>query len=108
MRSSEEIAARVAETIRHVYLRPIMYTAPCNIETPLWDFHWMWAVVHGSEALFRRCKTAVCMEERAAEGLWNRFMRDHPGASDDEALVYVFTQWKKISVELGVPLENPE
>ncbi len=85
MRTPEQIAEQLAETIRPVYARPSMYARPDNIETTLWNFHWAWAIVHETEQFFRDAHLGKLLEFDAASGLFSRYKYDHDNASDDDA-----------------------
>ena len=106
MRTSEQIADQLADTIRHVYARPSMYPRPDNIESTLWDFHWAWAIVHECEQHFRDAHIGKLREFDAASGLFSRYKHDHPDSSDDDAQQFALYHWREISVAMNVPLHR--
>ncbi|TWU50680.1 hypothetical protein Poly51_39730 [Rubripirellula tenax] len=106
MRTPDEIAAELADTIRHIYARPSMYARPDNIESTLWNFHWAWAIVYETEQLFRDTHIAKLREFDAASGLVSRFKGDNPDASDDDAQTFAFQHWREISAAMNVPLDS--
>lgn len=106
MRTSEQIADQLADTIRHVYARPSMYSRPDNIESTLWDFHWAWAIVHEAEQSFRDAHLGKLREFDAASGLFLRYKHDHPDASDDDAQRFALKHWTEISRAMSVPLDT--
>lgn len=106
MRTPEQIAAQLADTIRHVYARPGMYASPENIETTLWNFHWAWAIVHETEQQFRELHLGKLGEFDAASGLFSRYKFDNPDSTDDAAQAFALKHWREISAALDVPLES--
>jgi hypothetical protein len=104
MRTPEHIAARLADTIRHVYARPSMYARPEYIESTLWDFHWAWAIVHETEQHFRDVHHDKLREFDATSGLFMFYKVEHPGSSDDDAQAFALHHWRKISAAMNVPL----
>lgn len=103
MRSSEAVSAKIAETIRNVYKHPQMYNALDHIESTLWDFHWVWAVIHEAESLFPEIRSSVYGQ--TSIDLWRTYVFQNPNAKEEEVLAYVFSKWKTISTKLKVPLD---
>ncbi len=106
MRTPDQIADKLADTIRHVYARPSMYACPDTIECTLSNYHWAWAIVHESEARFRELQQDTLSRHKAPSGLFSRYKHDNPNASDNDALAFILDIWRAVSAELGVPLES--
>ena len=106
IRTPDQIAAELADTIRHVYKRPSMYSRASNIESTLWDFHWAWAIVHESETQFRKLHNDTLSRNKASSGLFSGFMHDNHDAAEDDALAFTLNEWRSISLALGVPLDS--
>jgi hypothetical protein len=105
MRTPDEIAAELADTIRQVYARPTMYARVADIERSLWDFHWVWAIVHENETRLHELHITTLTKHKAPSGLFSRYMEDNPDASDDDALAFTLAEWRNISTTIGVPLD---
>ena len=105
MRTPEQIADKLADTIRHVYARPSMFAHPEHIETTLMNFHWVWSIVHENEKQFRNLHRAKLREFDAAAGLFLRFKHDNPDATDNAAQAFALQHWREISTALDVPLD---
>lgn len=104
MRTPQEIATKVAEVIRAIYLRPLMYARHPDVERTLMHYHWFWAVTHDCDDEWQSIWSQAYVHEHANAGIWSRFKDNHPDATDDEALGYTLSVWRNLSVALGVPL----
>ncbi|QDV42165.1 hypothetical protein Enr13x_20080 [Stieleria neptunia] len=97
MRTPQEIDEKLAETIRQVYKRPLMFARKHDVERSLWDFHWAWAIVHNLEKQLRDIHSETLREHHAPAGFFSRFRHDNPTASDDDALAFTLDEWRRIS-----------
>lgn len=105
MRDSPEIAEYVAERIRQVYLRPLMYGGTADgVDTLLHEYHDLWAMIHQREEDFLQESSSV----HAAEGCDSanfafHYLRDRPSATETEVALYVVAMWRRIGERLGLP-----
>lgn len=109
MKTPDEIVALLAHHIGLLYYhRPLMYGGTGEgVELTLLNYHEIWAEIVERHDEFRETWLKVGHEEDCgAMGFSDRYVRDHPNASQEEIAQYVCAQWRKISDRLGVPIPH--
>lgn len=103
MLSSPQIIARLNDVIAHIYSRPKMYGQTVGeIDVVLWSYHWFWAMVQQRESEFHDAIEAV--EANTVRRFAATFREENPGASEDDILAHLLTQWRIISGRMGIDL----
>ncbi|MFM9061526.1 MAG: hypothetical protein ACKOOI_00610 [Pirellula sp.] len=106
MRTPEEIADKVAEAIRGIYLRPTNYAPHSDVERLLIHYHWFWAVIQGRELEWDELWHRTYIHEHANAGIWSRHRDRHPDLTDDEVLAYTLGVWRELSLAMNVPIAD--
>lgn len=104
MRSPEEIAEKIAEAIRDIYLRPTNYACHSDVEKLLIHYHWFWSVIQGREREWDELWHMTYLQEHANAGIWLRHRDRNPDLTDEEVLAYTLGVWRRLSHAMDVPI----
>ena len=107
MKSSEQILKFVTDRIGHIYFRPLMYGGtPSGVDLILHYYHELWAEIVSQQEHYQNIRMKLSLEEGfGASDYSSYFEKQHPWATDKEAVIYVVHQWMKISKMLNISIE---
>ena len=110
MKDASQIVEMVLQTIGSIYKRPTMYGVNAGeIDAILWQYHGLWLDI------LDRDSDELLEAHRSVHGLrhfcntsFSHHYRTHtkngPEASEDDAIEFVISAWKKMDTKLGIIL----
>jgi hypothetical protein len=112
LRSADEIAGMLVESIRYVYERPEMHVGSLSrpgdahaLDVLLSNLHSTWAAVLDCVDWMIKIVEAVKQEERCGGRTFDDAFRSrNPSASEAEVCDYVLAQWHQITDRLGMTI----
>jgi hypothetical protein len=106
MKDAQEIYHHAVDRIGEVYSseRPLNYGGNAmGVELTLRIYHDLWAYImeRGDDLRYELIRV-IEQEQCSAASFSTRYRWEHPNASEGDTAQYVISQWKKVSLALGI------